>query len=167
MSIWRLRSAGHVNAAGLLPSRAQRSSGWGEHYAANRGGVAVAGPQHITSSVPTEFEGMLGEAAVLAPEGLEHPLQYLRSRILARHFHAMLKRGVTLVTVYLEPGLRASGSTCGFWRCLRPVSSASMDPGSPWGTGTWSRRTWPQVGWLDTVNGKVAQTWLSGSFPRR
>ena len=81
----------------------------GEHYAANRGGVAIAGPQHTSSSVPTEFEAMLGEAADLAPEGLEHSLQYLRSRILARHFHAMLKRGVTLVTVYLEPGLRASG----------------------------------------------------------
>ena len=80
----------------------------GEHYAANRGGVAIAGPQHISSSLPTEFEAMLGEAAVLAPEGLEHRLQYLRSRILARHFHAVLKRGVTLVTVYLEPGMRAS-----------------------------------------------------------
>ena len=37
----------------------------GKHYAANRGGVAIAGPQHISSSVPTEFEGMLGEAAVV------------------------------------------------------------------------------------------------------
>ena len=72
----------------------QRAEGVGEHYAANRGGVAMGGPQHISSSVPTEFEGMLGEAALLAPEGLEHPLQHLRSRILARHFHAMLKRGV-------------------------------------------------------------------------
>ena len=29
----------------------------GEHYAANRGGVAMGGPQHISSSVPTEFRG--------------------------------------------------------------------------------------------------------------
>ena len=81
----------------------------GEHYVANGGGVAIAGPQDISSSVSNELEAMLREAADLAPEGLEHPLQYLRSRILARHIHAMLKRGVTLVTVYLEPGLRASG----------------------------------------------------------
>ena len=52
----------------------------GKHYAANRGGVAMGRPQHISSSVPSEFEGMLGEAAVLAPEGLEHPLKYLQSR---------------------------------------------------------------------------------------
>ena len=81
----------------------------GQHKAANRGGLAMGGPPHISSSVPTQFEAMLEEAAVLAPEGVEHPLQYLRSRILARLSHAMLKRGVTLVTVYLEPGMRASG----------------------------------------------------------
>ena len=46
----------------------------GEHHAANRGGVAIAGPQHISTSVPTEFESMLAEAADLAPEGVEHPL---------------------------------------------------------------------------------------------
>ena len=67
----------------------------GEHCAANRGGVAIAGPQHISTSVPTEFESMLGEVADLASEGVEDPLQYLRSRILAGHVHAMLKRGVT------------------------------------------------------------------------
>ena len=33
-------------------------------------------------------------------------------------------------------------STCGFWRCWRPAYSVSMAPGSPWGTGTWSRRIW-------------------------
>ena len=77
----------------------------GQHHAANRSGVAIAGPLHISSSVPTEFESMLEEAAVLAPEGVEHPLHYLRSRILARHTHAMLKRGVALVTFYLEPGM--------------------------------------------------------------
>ena len=66
---------------------------------------ASTGPQHISSSEPTEFESMLGEAADLAPEGVEHPLQYLRCRVLARHIHAMLKRGVTLVTVCLEPSM--------------------------------------------------------------
>ena len=41
--------------------RWSRKRGWaaflGEHYAANRGGVAMGGPQHISSSVPTEFVG--------------------------------------------------------------------------------------------------------------
>ena len=80
----------------------------GQHNAANRGGVAIAVPQHISTSVPTEFESMLEEAAVLALEGVVQPLQYLAKRTLARHTHAMLKGGATLVTVYLEPGMRAS-----------------------------------------------------------
>ena len=130
----------------------------GEHYAANRGGVAMGGPQHISSSVPTEFEGMLGEAALLAPEGLEHPLQYLRSRILARHFHAMLKRGVTLVTVYLEPGLRASGLN--LW-LLEVLAACILCFDGPWiAMGDWNMepQELAQAGWLDTVNGKVAAT---------
>ena len=28
---------------------------------------------------------------------------------------------------------------------MRPVNSASVVRGSPWGTGTWSRRTWPKL----------------------
>ena len=130
----------------------------GEHYAANRGGVAIAGPQHINSSVPTEFEGMLGEAAVLAPEGLEHPLKYLQSRILARHFHAMLKRGVTLVTVYLEPGLRASGLNLFLLEVLAACILCFDAPGSPWGDWNMEPKDLAQAGWLDTVNGKVAVT---------
>ena len=81
----------------------------GQHDAANRGGVAITGPQHTSSSTPSEFESMLDEAALLAPEGVMQLLQYLRSCILARHTHAMLEGGVTLVTLYLEPGMRASG----------------------------------------------------------
>ena len=130
----------------------------GEHYAANPGGVAVAGPQHISSSVPTEFEGMLDEAAVLAPEGLEHPLKYLQSRILARHFHAMLKRGVTLVTVHLEPGLRASGLN--LW-LLEVLAACILCFDGPWiAMADWNMEPndLAQVGWLDTVNGKVAAT---------
>ena len=108
----------------------------GEHYAANRGGVAMGGPQHISSSVPTEFEGMLGEAAVLAPEGLDHPLKYLQSRILARHFHAMLKRGVTLVTVHLEPGLRASALN--LW-LLEVLAACVLCFDGPWiAMGDWN-----------------------------
>ena len=108
----------------------------GEHYAANRGGVAMAGPQHISSSVPAEFEGMLGEAAVLAPEGVEHRLQYLRSRILARYTHAMLKRGVTLVTVYLEPILRASGLN--LW-LLEVLAACILCFDGPWiAVGDWN-----------------------------
>ena len=118
----------------------------------------VAGPQHISSSVPTEFEGMLDEAAVLAPEGLEHPLKYLQSRILARHFHAMLKRGVTLVTVHLEPGLRASGLN--LW-LLEVLAACILCFDGPWiAMADWNvePNDLAQVGWLDTVNGKVAAT---------
>ena len=43
------------------------------------------------------------------PEGVQRPLDFLRSRTLARHIHAMLKGGVSLVTVYLEPGVQVSG----------------------------------------------------------
>ena len=130
----------------------------GEHYAANRGGVAMAGPQHISSSVPTKFKKMLGEAAVLAPEGLEHPLQYLRSRILARHFHAMLKRAVTLVTVYLEPGMRASGLN--LW-LLEVLAACILCFDGPWiamGDRNMEPKDLAQAGFLDTVNGKVAAT---------
>ena len=130
----------------------------GEHYAANRGGVAIAGPQHVSSSVPTKFEAMLQEAADLAPEGLEHPLQYLRSRILARHIHAMLKRGVTLVTVYLEPGLRASGLN--LW-LLEVLAACILCFDGFWiAMGDWNMepKDLAQAGWLDTVSGKVAAT---------
>ena len=101
---------------------------------------------------------MLGEAAVLAPEGLEHPLKYLQSRILARHFHAMLKRGVTLVTVYLEPGLRASGLN--LW-LLEVLAACILCFDGPWiAMGDWNMepKDFAQAGWLDTVNGKVAAT---------
>ena len=109
----------------------------GEHHAANRSGVAIAGPLHISTSVPTEFESMLGEA-VLAPGGVEHPLQYLRSRILARHTHAMLKRGVILVTVYPEPGVRASGLNLWLWEVLAACILCFDGP------GIWSRKIWPR-----------------------
>ena len=72
----------------------------GQHSSANKGGVAPARPLHISSN---EF------AAFMAPEGVEQPMNLLRSRILARHMHTMLEGGATLVTVYLEPGMRASG----------------------------------------------------------
>ena len=95
---------------------AQRWSGkrgWAAAFQRRRGGgPALRGQQgrsgnrwavQISSSVPPEFESMLEESAVLAPGGVEQPLQHLRSRILTRHTRAMLKRGVTLV------GMRASG----------------------------------------------------------
>ena len=115
----------------------------------------MGGPQHISSSVPNEFEEMLGEAAILAPEGLEHPLKYLQSRILARHFHAMLRRGVTLVTVYLEPGLRASGLN--LW-LMEVLAACILCFDGPWiAMGDWNMepKDLAQAGWLDTVNGKM------------
>ena len=99
----------------------------GQHQAASRGGVVIAGPLHISSSVPTEFESMLEEAAVLAPEGVELLLHYLRSRILTRHTHAMLKRGERFTS---------SHSICGSL-CWRLPPSVSTDLGSQWATGTW------------------------------
>ena len=144
---------------------AQRKRGWaapfqgaevvGEHHAANRGGVAIAGPLHISTSVPTEFESMLGEAAELAPESVEHLLHYLRSRILARHAHAMLTRGVTLVKIYLEPGMRASGLN--LW-LLEVFAACILYFDGAWiAMGDWNMepKDLAQAGWLDTVNGKV------------
>ena len=123
----------------------------GQHHAANTGGVAIAGPLHISSSVPTEFESMLEEVAVLAPEGVEHPLHYLRSRTLARHTHAMLKRGVTLVTVYLEPGMRVLGLT--LWPL--EVLAACILCWITMGDWTMESHELSQAGWLNTVNGKI------------
>ena len=40
-----------------------------QHHAANRGGVAIAGPQHISSNAPPEFESMPDEAALLESGG--------------------------------------------------------------------------------------------------
>ena len=125
----------------------------GQHHAANRGGVAIAGPLHISSSVPTE--SMLEESAVLAPGGAEHPLHYLRSRILARNIHAMLKRDVPLVTVYFEPGMRAS--VLNLW-LLEVLAACILCFDGPWiAMGDWNLepRDLSQAGWLDTVNDKV------------
>ena len=98
---------------------------------------------------------MLEEAAFLAQGGVEQPLHYLRSRILARHTHAMLKRGVTLVTVYLEPGMRASGIN--LW-LMEVWAACILCFDGPWiAMGDWNLepQDLSQAGWLDTVNGKV------------
>ena len=50
--------------------------------------MALAGPAHISSSVPTEFESTLDGAAFM-----ERLFDFLRSRNLARHVHATLKGG--------------------------------------------------------------------------
>ena len=108
------------------------------------GGVAIAGPLHISSSVPAEFGSVLEEAAELAPEGVEQPLQYLRSRILARHFHAMLKRGVTFVTLHLEPDMRASGLNLWLLEVLAACILCFDGPLIAMGSGTWSRKICPR-----------------------
>ena len=128
---------------------------WSSTKQPTRDGVAIAGPLHISSSVPAEFESMLEEAAVLAPGGVEQPLHYLRSRILARHTHATLKRGVTFVTVYLEPGMRASGLN--LW-LLEVLAACILCFDGPWiAMGDWNLEPQEvsQAGWLDTVNGMV------------
>ena len=116
----------------------------GQHCSATRSGVALAGPLHISSSVPTEFAAMLDDAVFMAPEGVEQPLNYLRSRILARHIHAMLKRGVTLVTVHLEPGIRASGLNLWLLEVLAAFCLSFDGPGLLWATGTCSRTSCPR-----------------------
>ena len=163
------RGIGHVAAA----QRWARKRGWaasfqdaevvGQHNAANRGGVAIAGLLHTSSSAPSEFESMLDEAAILAPESVEQPLPCLHSRILARHTHAMLKRGVTFVTVYLEPGMRASGLN--LW-LLEVLAACVLCFDGPWiAMGDWNMEPHDlsQAGWLDTVNGKVFASSAAGA----
>ena len=139
-------SAGLANAAGRRLSRAQRWwasimrptwAVWRSPYrcisvpaCANPGGVAIAVPLHISSSAPPEFESMLDEAAFLAPEGVVRPLQYLRSRTLARHTHAMLKGGATLVTSVSRARLasfRAQPVVVGGANGLRTVLRRALD----------------------------------------
>ena len=42
----------------------------GQHAAANRGGVALARPLHVSTEVPASFEATLGDAAFIAPAGV-------------------------------------------------------------------------------------------------
>ena len=93
------------------------------------------------------------EAAILAPEGVEHSLHYLRSRILARHTHAMLKRGVTLVTVYLEPGMRASGLNL----CLLDIAVGVVGGLHPLLRRTLDRGGRLQLGAARLVPGRLAR----------
>ena len=155
-SKWRQRSGGLVNAAGLPLSRAQRSLA--STTRPTEAAWRLQGRSTSVRGVPTEFEAMLEEAADLAPEALEHPLRYLRSRILERHIHAMLKRGVTLVAVYLEPGLRASGLN--LW-LLEVLAACILCFDGPWiAMVDWNMepKDLAQADWLDAVNGKVAAT---------
>ena len=120
--------------------------------------MAIAVPQHNNSSAPSEFETML-EAPFLALEGVVRPLQYLRSRILARHTHATLKGGVTLVTVYLEPGMRASGLNLRQWDLLAACVLCFDGPGSPRCTGTWSRTICPRPVGLTPSTARFSLLW--------
>ena len=155
-SIWRQRSAAlgaQAGLGGLLPG----CRGWAALLGQPRRS-GDRGPQHTSSSAPSEFETMLDDAAFMAPEGVEQPMNYLRSRILARHIHAMLKGGVTLVTVYLEPGTRASGLN--LW-LLEVLAACCLCFDGPWiAVGDWNMEPHElsQAGWLNTVNGKVFAT---------
>ena len=74
----------------------------------------------------------------------------MHSRFLARHTHAMLKRGVTFVAVYLERGMR-----CG---CREVLAACILCFEGPWiAMGDWNMEPHDlsQGSWLDTVNGKV------------
>ena len=84
----------------------------------------------------------------------------------------MLKRGVTLVTVYLEPGLRASGLKLWLLEVLAACIFCFDGPLIAMGNWNMEPKDLVQAGWLDTVNGKVAATslllvcWWSRSRPR-
>ena len=89
----------------------------------------------------------------MTPEGVERPLHYLRSRILARHTHAML-----MVTAYLEPGIRAPGLN--LW-LLEVLAACCLCFDGPWiAMVAWNMEPHElsQAGWLNTVNGKVFAT---------
>ena len=157
----------HLSGRGRLETaqRWARRKGWatffqaaeesGQHEAANRGGVALAGPLHISTEVPASFEATLDDAAFMAPAGVQRPLDYLRSRILARHVNAMLKGGVTLVTVYLEQGVKASGLN--LW-LLEALAVFCLGFDGPWiAMGDWNMEPTElaRSGWVDLVGGKV------------
>ena len=97
----------------------------GEHYAANRGGVTIAGPQHISSSVPIEFEAMLGSGGF----GTRRPgapfeisaKPYPR-KTLSRHAQARRHSGYGLPRARfasLRAQLVAFGGACGLHTLLR------------------------------------------------
>ena len=116
----------------------------GQHYAANRVGVAIAGPLHAA-----RVRVDAGRSGCLGARRRGAPLHYLRSRILARHTH------VTLVTVYLEPGMRASGLN--LW-LLEVLAACILCFDGPWiAMGDWNLepQDLSQAGWLNAVNGKV------------
>ena len=163
---WALQET-HLSGRGRLATaqRWARRKGWatsfqtaeesGQHEAANRGGVALGGPTHISSEVPASFEATMDDAAFMAPAGVQRPLDYLRSRILARHFNAMLKGGVTLVTAYLEPGIKATGLNLWLLEALAPFC---LGFDGPWiATGDWNMEPLElaRSGWVDLVGGKV------------
>ena len=113
--------------------------------------MALAGPLHISSDVPAGFLETMDDAAFMAPAGVQRPLDYSHSRISARHVHAMLKEGVTLVTVYLEPGIRAAGPN--LW-LLEALAAVCLGFDGPWiAMGDWKKLG--RAGWVDLVGGKV------------
>ena len=108
--------------------------------------MVLAGPLHISSSVPTEFEAMLDDAVFVTPEGVERPLDYLRSRISARHpRHAQGRRHVShspLGAKASEPLGSTAGASTGLGSC-----DWNMEP-----------HELAQAGWLDNVDGKGFST---------
>ena len=141
---WAIQET-HLSGRGRLATaqRWARRKGWATFFqaaeetglreAASRGGVAMGGPTHISSEVPACFEATLDDAVFMAPAGVQRPLEYLRSRILARHINAI--GGVTLVTVYLCLGFDGPWIAMGDWN-MEPTELA-------------------QAGWVDLLGGKV------------
>ena len=74
----------------------------------------------------------------------------------------MLKGGVTLVTVHLEPGIRASGLN--LW-LLEALATFCLGFDGPWiAMGDWNMEPseLAQAGWVNLVGGKVVATTTAG-----
>ena len=116
----------------------------GEHHAANRGCVAIAGPLHISTSVPAEFESCWERRRS------SHQKQCKGCHNLAKN-----TRSVTLVTVHIKPGLRASGVILWLLVVLAPCILCFDGPWIAMGDWNVEPKDLAQADWLGTVNGKV------------
>ena len=70
----------------------------------------------------------------------------------------MLKRGVTFVTVYLEPGMRASGLHLWLLEVLAGCVLCFDGPRVAMDDWNMEPKELSEAGWLNTVNGKIFAT---------
>ena len=130
----------------------------GQHEAANRGGVAIGGPLHISSRVPANFDAtIMDDAAFMAPAGAACTgvLAQSHSR-QTRPSYAQRRRHACLGL--FEPGMKASGLN--LW-LLEVLAACCLGFEGPWtAMGDWNMELaeLAQAGWVDLVGGKVFAT---------